>query len=396
MERLFRISNEAMRRVPARFHRYLYDEIDWNNRLIGISGARGSGKTIMLLQRLKVVTKEALSLYVTLDDVYFTENRLVYFVEEFEKQGGQYLFLDEVHKYPNWSQELKNIYDFHPNLKIVFSSSSILEIFKGSHDLSRRALVFNLPGMSFREYLLLVHKIDIDAISLEYLLAKHEAFSSHILNHIKPIPLFIQYLKEGYYPFVVDTGRNYIRQLMNTINTVLEVDMPAIHHIDYHSALKIKKLLSIIAHIVPYKPNIEKLARQTDLTRPTLLKYLSYLDRAQIIKLLSTDPIGINYLNKPEKVFLQNTNIAYALADLKVDKGNIRETFFLNQLSARHQVTYPKRGDFLVDEKYLFEVGGKNKTNEQIKDEDNVYIAADDIEYGFRNKIPLWMFGFLY
>lgn len=396
MERLFRISNEAKRRVSTRFHRFLYDEIDWDNRLIGISGARGSGKTIMMLQRLKEVAQDALSLYATMDDVYFTENRLVYFADEFAKQGGQYLFLDEVHKYPNWSQELKNIYDFHPNLKIVFSSSSILEIFKGSHDLSRRALVFNLPGMSFREYLLLVHKIDIAAISVEHLLEEHDAFSSHVLSLIKPIPLFNQYLKAGYYPFVIDTGKNYLRQLMNTINTVLEVDLPAIHHIDYHSSLKVKKLLSIIAHIVPYKPNIEKLARQTNLTRPTLLKYLAYLDKAQILKLLSTDTIGINYLNKPEKVYLQNTNIAYALANLHADKGNLRETFFLNQLSLQHHVTYPKQGDFLVDGKYLFEVGGKNKTGEQIKSLDNAYIAADDIEYGFRNKIPLWMFGFLY
>jgi len=396
MERLFRISNEAKRRVSNRFHRYLYDEIDWDNRLIGISGSRGSGKTFLMLQKLKELASHTMALYVTLDDVYFTGNSLVSFVDDFEKQGGKYLFLDEVHKYPNWSQELKNIYDFHPHLKIVFSSSSALEIFKGSHDLSRRALVYNLPGLSFREYLLLMHKVDIDSVILYDLLHEHEEFSSKVLSHIKPLPLFKQYLKEGYYPFVIETGRNYLRQLMNTINTVLEVDLPAIHHIDFHSSLKIKKLLSIIAHIVPYKPNVEKLARQTDLTRPTLLKYLSHLDKAQILKLLSTDPIGINYLNKPEKVYLQNTNIAYAFADLNADIGNLRETFFLNQLSNKHQVIYPQKGDFLIDGKYLFEVGGKNKNRNQIQGVEHAFVAADDIEYGFKSKIPLWAFGFLY
>jgi len=397
MNRLIDISNAAVKNVPVNFERYLANEISWNTKLIGISGARGSGKTILLLQQMKKILDQGKNaLYVSLDDLYFSENHLIYFAQDFARNGGEYLFIDEVHKYSNWSQELKNIYDTVIDLKVVFTSSSALEIHKGSHDLSRRALVYHLAGLSVREFIEFKYDIKLPVLTLNQIIENNAAISNKILSSIKIFPVFKEYLKEGYYPFFKEFELNYLRQLSSTINLVIENDLPAIHNIDFNSVLKLKKLVSVISRIVPYTPNIEKLAQQIETTRPTLLKYLYYLDKAQIIRILGRDSFGINYLNKPDKVYLSNTNLAYTFGSEIVDVGNLRETFFLNQLSVNHNVTYPKTGDFLVDEKYLFEVGGKSKNQKQIAGIENAYIAADDIEYGFRNKIPLWLFGFLY
>jgi len=397
MNRLIDISNAAVKNVPVDFERYLANEISWNTKLIGISGARGSGKTILLLQQMKKILGQGKNaLYVSLDDLYFSENHLVYFAQDFARNGGEYLFIDEVHKYSNWSQELKNIYDTVIDLKVVFTSSSALEIHKGSHDLSRRALVYHLAGLSVREFIAFKYDIKLPVLTLKQVIENNAATSNKILSNIKIFPVFREYLKEGYYPFFKEFESNYLRQLSSTINLVIENDLPAIHNIDFNSVLKLKKLVSVISRIVPYTPNIEKLAQQIGTTRPTLLKYLYYLDKAQIIKILGRDSFGINYLNKPDKVYLSNTNLAYTFGSEIVDVGNLRETFFLNQLSVNHNVTYPKNGDFMVDNKYLFEVGGKNKTQKQIAGIKNSYIAADDIEYGFRSKIPLWLFGFMY
>ena len=397
MNRLYSISTKLAESAPKGFERFLLDKLPWEQRLIGISGARGSGKTVMMLQRLSKLLKEGRNaIFVSLDDVYFAENRLIYFAEEFSKNGGEFLFLDEVHKYKNWSQELKNIYDSVIDIKVVFTSSSALEIHKGSHDLSRRALLYNLQGLSFREFLELKHEIKISPINIDDIIENHQAKEVEVNKIIKVMPYFKAYLETGYYPFFMDVGENYSRQLQITVNTVLEVDLPAIHNVDYNSIIKLKKLISIISRIVPYKPNIEKLAKQIETTRPTLLKYIYYLDKAQILKWLGSDTFGINYLNKPDKLYLGNTNLAFAYSGDNNDIGNMRETFFLNQLSQNHIVTFPKTGDFMVDGKYLFEIGGKNKTNKQISGIENSYVAADDIEYGFGNKIPLWLFGFLY
>ncbi len=397
MNRLINISNRAINNVPTEFERYLANEIDWEQKMIAISGARGTGKTILLLQQMKKVTvKGKNALYVSLDDVYFTENKLIYFAEAFSRNGGEYLFLDEVHKYSNWSQELKNIYDSVFDLKIVFTSSSALEIHRGSHDLSRRALVYNLAGLSIREYISFKYKIDFPVLSLNDILENSAETISSIVSNIKIIPIFKEYVKEGYYPFFNELKSNYLKQLSTTINLVIESDLPAIHKIDFNSILKLKRLVAIISRIAPYTPNIEKLASQIETTRPTLLKYLYYLDKAQIIRILGKDSFGINYLNKPNKVYLSNSNLAYTFGEDLVDIGNLRETFFLNQLSVKHSVTYPKKGDFFVDNKYLFEVGGKSKTQKQIAGIENSYIVSDDIEYGSSNKLPLWIFGFLY
>ena len=397
MNRLYTISKKLAENCPKEFERFLIDKLPWEQKLIGISGARGSGKTILMLQQLsKLLTEGKNALFVSLDDIYFSENKLLYFAEEFVRNGGEYLFLDEVHKYKNWSQELKNIYDSTIDLKVIFTSSSALEIYKGSHDLSRRALMYRLQGLSFREFLELKYKIKIDPISLTEVLSNNQEKESEINKLIKVFPYFKEYLETGYYPFFIEVGDNYTRQLQITVNSVLEVDLPAIFNIDFNSIIKLKKLLSIISRIVPYKPNIEKLAKQIETTRPTLLKYLFYLDKAQIIRWLGADTFGINYLNKPDKLYLGNTNLAFAYSGDKNDIGNVRETFFLNQLQQNHTVTYPKKGDFLVDGKYLFEIGGRDKNNKQIAGMENAFIAADDIEYGYTNKIPLWLFGFLY
>lgn len=396
MERLQRISTALSSQVSDKFRRFLFNKINRNNKLIGISGARGSGKTILLLQYLSEFDKLTKALYVSLDDVYFSENKLIYFAEEFYQKGGKLLLLDEVHRYRNWSQELKNIYDTMPDLKIIFTSSSALEIYKGSHDLSRRAVMYNLPGLSFREYLHFEHNLDLPVLTLENVLNDSNKFCIEINKQIKPLELFNNYLKTGYYPFFKDTGVSYLQQLSNTINLAVELDLPAIWNIDFNAVIKIKKLLSVISRIVPYKPNIENLAKQIGTTRDTLLKYLYYLEKAQVVKWLNRDSFGINYLNKPDKLYLNNTNLAYAISSIMPDIGNIRETFFLNQLAINHDVSYPEKGDFMVDNLYLFEVGGKNKTQKQIAGIENAYIVSDNIIYSFENKIPLWLFGFLY
>lgn len=396
-DRLFSISTKLAANVPVGFERYLYYAIDENAKLIGVSGARGSGKTILLLQLMKKkLQKGKKSVYISLDDIYFADNKFVYFAEEFARNGGEWLFVDEVHKYKNWSQELKNIYDSIPGLNIVFTSSSALEINKGSHDLSRRALVYKLKGLSLREFIELKHKIKLPVLHLNDILTNHVEIAMNINSKVKIFPYFKEYLETGYYPFFIESGSNYLNQLLNTIITVLESDIPAIQDIDYNSVIKLKKLLTVVSQIVPYTPNIEKLAKQIETTRPTLLKYLYYLDKAEIISLITRDTHGINYLNKPDKLFLNNTNLAWALASDKPDTGSLRETFFYNQVSYNHKLTYPEKGDFLVDGKHIFEIGGKNKKKTQISGLSNAYIAADDLEYGYQNRIPVWLFGFLY
>lgn len=345
---------------------------------------------------MKALPDSTEALYVSLDDVYFSENKLVYFAEDFYRKGGNYLFLDEVHKYPNWSQELKNIYDNLPNLKIVFTSSSALDIYKGSHDLSRRALVYHLPGLSFREFIELKYNIQLPVITLEDVLTREPENTWNYLEKIRPLKILPEYLKYGVYPFFIESEGTYLERLLATVNLVTETDLPPVYHLDYYSVQKIKAMLAIISGIVPFKPNIKKLAEQAGTTRDSLLKYLFYLEKAQIVKRLTKNTKGINFLNKPDKLYLDNTNLMYALANNQPETGTIRETFFLHQLSVNHQVYYPEKGDFLVDNKYLFEVGGRNKTGKQIAGMDNAWIITDNIEYRIGNKIPLWLFGFLY
>ena len=398
MEQLLSIFHHLISRTDLHFVRYLYAKIDWNNRLIGIVGSRGAGKTTMLLQHIRqhydIASGKAL--YASLDNLWFSTHSLLELADEFYKSGGQTLFLDEVHKYPGWAREIKNIYDSYPELKVVFTGSSMLDIYRSGADLSRRAIKYTLYGRSLREFLQYEHGIDIKAITLEELLREHIALASEISRKIRPIAVFREYLRYGYFPYYREDKEGYFARLSETLNTVLEVDLPATMDIEFPTIAKIKKLFSVIADSVPFTPNISQLAAQVGATRPSLLNYLEALGKAQAILMVDKEAQGTKRLVKPEKIYLGNPNYAYAVADRKADVGNLRETFFHSMMQVTSRVSYSDKTDFMIDGKYSFEVGGQNKTDRQIQGIADAYIAADDIEIGFGNKIPLWMFGLLY
>ena len=397
MDILVEKSFQKVRDTDTRFIRSIMDKIDWNDRLIGIRGARGVGKTTLLLQRIKKYlgnTDEAL--YVSLDNLWFAEYSLLDLVDFFVKRGGKFLFLDEVHKYPNWSQAVKNIYDDFPDLKVVFTGSSLLEILNARADLSRRAIVYEIQGLSYREFLNITQKTDFQSFALSDILKNHKEVSDEILQKIKPLQFFGDYLRYGYYPFFTEGVTRFSYRLEEVVNLILEVELPLLRNVEPAYIPKIKQLLQIVAEAVPFVPNIDSLSKRIGIHRNTLLSYLYYLQETQLTNHLHKDISGVNRLQKPEKIYLENTNLAYTLAENNTDIGNMRETFFLNQLSYNHTVEYPNSGDFWVDKKILFEIGGKNKSGRQIKDASNAFIVADDIEYGFGNKIPLWQFGMLY
>jgi len=397
MNDLREISDKKIKDTQSNFIRFLMGKVDWDNRLVGISGARGAGKTTLILQHLKNnfgFSEEAI--YLELDHIYFAENSLYDFAKQFEKEGGKMLYLDEVHKYKNWSHDLKLIYDNLPALKVIFTSSPALENYKGSHDLSRRIILYQLPGLSLREFVLLKYNKELPLFSLTDIISNAREISLQLTTEFKPIKFYKEYIQKGYYPIFMENENMYPEKLLNILNVVLENDLTIIYNIDFQSVVNLKKLISIISRLVPYKPNIKTLAEQIGVTRETLLRYLFYLEKAQIVKWIGKDAQGINYLNKPEKLYLQNTNLIYALAQSLTNQGNVRETFLLNQLMVGNTVTYPDKGDFLVNEKFLFEVGGKSKAQKQIEGIQNAFIIKDDIEYASGNIIPLWMFGLLY
>lgn len=397
IDRMFTWSFQQIQRTNTLFKRYLYNQLDWNARLNIIVGMRGVGKTTMMLQHAREhLPFDNSVIYISIDDIYFTTNSLIDFAEEFNKRGGKYLLIDEVQKYEGWSREVKMIYDNFPEIQITVSGSSAIEILKGEGDLSRRAIINRLQGLSFREFIELKYQQPFPVWTLSEILKNPVEKAFLIATKIKPIKLFEEYIQAGYYPFAVEDERNFQQRMMQIINTIIESDIPAVNSIDYNAVLKMKKLLGIIAESVPFKPNITKLANQLSLSRETFLKYLQLLAKADIISLMYSSVKGVSALNKPEKIYLNNPNTAYLLADSNANTGNIRETFFMNQLQHIHNVEYPVKGDFLVDETYTFEVGGKNKTTQQIAGIENAYVVADNIEIPVGNKIPLWMFGFLY
>jgi len=398
MEELFDFFYRELRKTDLSFQRYLIDEIDWEGRLSAITGARGTGKTTMILQHIRRTfgksPKEAL--YVSADHFWFSGNRLFDLANDFEKQGGKYLFIDEVHKYENWSQEIKNIYDCFSDLKVVVTGSSMLQIYKGNADLSRRAVHYILRGLSFREFLKYDQNVDFEKFTLDDILQNHIEIAGSINDKIRPLPLFHTYLKQGYYPYYKSDKRFYLSKLANTVNLILDMDLPAVEKIEMYSIRKIKKLLWIISQSAPFTPKITELANDLEVSRNSLLNYLTILERGELINLLQSGTKGLNSLAKPEKIFLNNTNQIYAFESQKPDIGNLRETFFFNQLQAISKVTSTQKADFTVDNKYTFEVGGKNKGHEQIMGLKDAYLALDNLEYGFGFKIPLWLFGMLY
>jgi len=390
MESLIKSFKSLLSLTPLTFKRYLYSEIAWDERMLGIVGPRGVGKTTMLLQYIKENLDVNETLYIQADDIYFADHTLFGLVEEFSKNRGKYLFIDEIHKYSGWSQALKSIYDCFPQMKVVFTGSSILEILKGSADLSRRALIFKLQGLSFREYLFFFHNISVETYSLQEIL-EHKTDNFPVPH---PLPLFKDYLKRGYYPFGINDTM-FLHRLNQIIIQTLETDIPIYANMNVATGKKLGRLLKIISQSVPFKPNFTKIAAMLEASRNKIDDYCYYMELAGLIMQLRNMGDGIGQLGKVDKVYLDNTNLIFALAEQQQETGNIRETIFFNQMRVKNKVFCSPKADFNIND-ITFEVGGKSKNQEQIKDLKNAFIVKDDIEYGYQNVIPLWAFGLNY
>ena len=378
------------------FKRYLYHKINWDARVIGIKGERGVGKTTMLLQRIKEkYSNPDDTFYISLDHFWFRTHELQDLVEFMYRRGITEFYIDEVHKYKDWSIILKNLVDEHDDLRIVYTGSSLLEIDNAKVDMSRRQTPYTLKGMSFREYMEYEGIMKMNAVPLEELLNNHVSIAMDISTNTKILVAFESYLRTGVYPFYKDAGQDFLVRLKEVVDTVIESDLPAVEKITFDTIEKCKKLLMIIAENVPLQPNVDRLAASLGTTRDTLLKLLYKLDKAEILELLTVELKSYKKLINPEKIYLGNTNLMYALSP-QIEVGTLRETFFIDQFASVGTVQMPTKGDFLVNDKYLFEVGGEGKSFEQIADIPNSYLAIDGIESGYGARVPLWMFGLLY
>lgn len=389
MDTLLEYSSQLIAEANTDFTRYLYEQINWQNRLVGLIGPRGVGKTTLVLQHIKNNLNIHQTLYVTTEDFYFAKNRLTDLAANFVKLGGKNLFIDEIHKYPDWSKELKLIYDYHKDLKVVFTGSSVLDIKKGSADLSRRAVVYNIQGLSFREYLALFHQIKVPKFSLDEIV-NHQVDVPQIPH---PLPLFADYLKKGYYPFAIED--DFDLKLQQVVNQTLEMDIPVYADMNVSTGRKLKQLLAIVAESVPFKPNMSKIAAMLNISRNNIADYLLYMEEAGMVAQLRDETSGIRGLGKLDKVYLDNTNLVYNLAKENQNIGNVRETFFLNQTKINHTIVSSSLADFKIDT-MDFEVGGKSKGLKQIANAEKGFIVKDNIERGFLNTIPLWHFGLMY
>lgn len=389
MERLYESFDKQLKMTLTDFIRYRYDEINWSGRMFGLVGPRGVGKTTMFLQYIKQNLNRRDTLYVSADNLYFADNSLVDLADKFSKQGGKHLFIDEIHKYKDWSRELKQLYDTYPDMQIAFTGSSILDIYKGTADLSRRAPIYEMQGLSFREYLGMFHHISAPAYSLEDIL-QHKV---EIPGVEHPLPLFADYLKRGYYPFGMDI--DFDMELEQVINQTMEIDIPQYAEMNVSTGRKLKQLLVIIARSVPFKPVMQKLADMIGVSRNYLNDYLLYIEKSGMIGQVRDATGGIRGLGKVDKVYLDNTNLIYSLGRENINVGNLRETFFYNQMRVRQDVIASKISDFRIGDR-TFEIGGKNKVQKQIADAREGYVVKDDIETGYGNVIPLWNFGMNY
>lgn len=378
-----------LKQTTSTFHRYMFDQISWDSRMFGLVGPRGVGKSTMILQYIKEHRDSRHILYIGADHLYFSSHTLVETVDEFVKESGEQIFIDEIHKYENWSRELKQIYDSHPDVKVGFTGSSVLDIYKGFADLSRRAPVFMMQGLSFREYLQLFHDIKVPVYTLDDVLA----LSAKVADVSHPLPLFRDYLQRGYYPFSGES--DFEIRLRQVFNQTMEVDIPQYANMNASTGRKLKKLLAVIAQSVPFKPVMDSLATVVGVSRNVLPDYFLYMEQAGMIGQLRDDTGGIRGVGKVEKVYLDNTNMAYLLGGDAADIGNIRETFFFNQMRVVSDVISSRISDFEIDGK-TFEVGGKNKGKKQLSEAKEGYVVKDDIEFGSGNIIPLWAFGLLY
>lgn len=396
--RMLDLSNRRVRENNYSTKRFLLDKIDWRDRLICISGSRGCGKTTMMLQHIRSEFKNdpEKALYVSLDNLWFGTHSLAELADIHFMNGGTHIFLDEVHYLKDWQVIIKNLYDNYPKLNIVYTGSSLLRIDFESGDLSRRQITYNLPGLSFREYLYFEDIIETKALNLTDLIKDHKTIAEDITPDNTVLKHFTDYLLRGYYPFYKEVFAGYEQRISQITNQILESDYPAVENINYSTIQKIKKMLFILAQSCPQTPKMTELYSQLETDRNQGLKMLYILDRANLLNILSSKKATLKNMARPNKIYCDNPNIMYSLTE-NINVGTKRETFFLNQLkSAGYGVLYPEKGDFIVDDKYLFEVGGKDKSFNQIKDIPNSFLAIDDVEIGRGNKIPLWMFGLLY
>jgi predicted AAA+ superfamily ATPase len=389
------VSLALIESVRALQQRAFHHKVDWSERLIGVIGAKGVGKTTILLQQL--IKAEKTSLYLSLDQPLVTQTSVLEIARQFYIEGGTRLYLDEVHKYPNWATELKNIYDSLPKLQVVFSGSSVISLMAQGGDLSRRAAMYTLPILSFREFLEIECALTIPAISLGDLLRNHEEYAKQICAQIKPVSFFKEYLTHGAYPFYREGTARFADKLRNAVLYTIESDLVQVHQLDPHYIPKLKKLLHLLATTVPFSPNMSALAQSLDISRATTLRYLELLELGGIIALLQRHGRGYQKIAKPEKVYLENTNLLHAFAGSSFEIGTVREIFALSQLrGAGHAVLAPSSGDLFVDDRYTFEIGGKSKSDLQLAGAENAYVLRDSIEVGSGSIVPLWVVGCIY
>ena len=401
MEKLFERHDAYISTISMDYVRDMMQRINWDARLIVIRGPKGVGKSTLMKQYIKshFDADDRHVLYCSADTNYFSTHTLVDVADTFVKRGGKWLFIDEVHKYTGWSREVKEIYDLHPDLHIILSGSSLIQINDGQADLSRRILIYDMPGLSLREFIRLDQGLDIESTTLDQLLTSPNQYCRKVMSLCRPLEHFANYRRFGYYPFFLEGKEAYYDKVENVINYIVDVELPKHRGIDVGNTRKIKALLQVISQMTPYEVDIAKLSKATGIMRTTVLKYLTHLEEACLIRRLFTDLKNVTDLQKPDKVYLDNTNLLYTLSPEKPEIGTVRETFFANQLaSAGHKVEYAgyKRGDFRVDDAIVIEVGGQDKGFSQIAGQENACVAADDIESAYMGKIPLWAFGFLY
>ena len=395
IEQLQLLSNQILAQKLPKYKRFLFEKIDFDERLIGILGSRGVGKTTMLLQYLNSIYKKRKTLYIIADHPLVAQLGLFVIADEFQKKGGEVLIIDEIHKIKNFEIDLKLIYDSFFTLKVIFTGSNAAALDNAKADLSRRATIYKLPVLSFREYLELETGEKFNFFSLEEILKNHTTYATEIVSKIKPLAYFDKYLKNGAYPFYKTSKNSYIQKLLNASMQILETDLPMIYAIDYDKINSLKKMMIMLCQSEPYDINISKLCGAVELNQRTLYKYLWILQAAGLIRMLGAKSSGVSIISKPEKLYLDNTNLFSVFCN-NPKIGTLRETFFASQISYDHTINYPKSGDFIVDDRYVFEIGGKDKSFSQLKNVKNGFVGADDIEIGVDHKIPLWMFGFIY
>lgn len=397
MEELYLFQDQMIRASNFLFKRDFSDQIEWEERLIGLIGARGVGKTTIMLQHLIATTNNRNeTLYITIDNLGKPVESLFYLAQKFSQSGGKRLYIDEIHKFPEWGIELKNIYDLLPALKVVFSGSSMLKLTDNNTDLSRRAVIYQIPGLSFREFLQINLSVKLPVFTLSSVLTEHESLANSLAAQFQPLAWLDKYMRYGFYPYFLQSEATYGIKLNATINYVLENEISNILKADIRTIQKFKRLLKTIASSVPFQPNITKLAESLELNRITLLSYLNFLDNAEVTVSLYNSGSFYGALSKPGKILLIHPNLAYCLSPETINQGNLRESFVVSQLKTKHKIELSKTADFLIDEKITIEVGGKSKTQRQLKNTPDGFIIADNLEVGFKNKIPMWLLGFLY